>query len=192
MISAIVINIHEFVGADKKEKELQDDLKEARDAIKILKESTKAANVSEYAMTWKLAYKKRVRRDLEIDLVVAMQSLQNDQVAIAGLEVEIADIKDATGYVMDMVVPQVNPKEPTLLLDRLIAAPDRVTDLLKSTGKTVAVGALSWEKSHYPEVEVTKIENGPNRDADLKALEAEVEATAEKVVEDLDLVNAEQ
>ena len=58
MISAIVINIREFVGTDKKEKELQDDLKEARDAIKILKESTKAANDSEYAMTWKLAYEK--------------------------------------------------------------------------------------------------------------------------------------
>ena len=58
----------------------------ARDAIKILKESTKAANDIGYAMTQKLAYEKRVRRDLEIDLVVAMQSLQNDQVAIAGLE----------------------------------------------------------------------------------------------------------
>ena len=64
-------------------------------------------------MTRKLAYEKRVRRDLEIDLVVAMQSLQNDQVAIAGLEVEIADLKDAAGFIMDMVAPQENPKEPT-------------------------------------------------------------------------------
>ena len=116
-----------------------------------------------------------------------MQSLQNDQVAIASLEVEIADLKDATSYVMDMVVPQVNPKEPTPLLDQLIAAPDQVTDLLKSTDKTAVVGALSWVKSHYWEVEVTKIVASPNRDADLKALEAEVDAAADAVVADLDL-----
>ena len=116
-----------------------------------------------------------------------MQSLQNDQVAIAGLEVEITNLKDAAGYVMDMVVPQANPEEPTPLLDRLIEAPDRLTDLLKSTGKTSVVGALSWVKSHYPEVEVAKIEAGPNRDADLKALEAEVDAAADAVVADLDL-----
>ena len=121
-----------------------------------------------------------------------MQSLQNDQVAITGLEVEIADLKEAAEYVMDMVAPQANPEEPTPLLDRLIAAPDRVTELLKASGKTAAVGALLRVKSHYPEVEVAKIEAGPNRDADLKALEAEVEAAAEKVVEDLDLVEAEQ
>ena len=176
-----------FVDANKKEKKLQKHLKEAEDAIKMLKESTKAANDSEYAMTRKLAYEKQVRRDIEIDLVVAMQSLQNDQVAIVGLEVEIADLKEAAEYVMDMVAPQANPEEPTPLLERLIAAPDRVTDLLKASGKTAAVGALSWVKSHYPEVEVAKIEAGPNRNANLDALEAEVEAAADKVVDDLDL-----
>ena len=120
-----------------------------------------------------------------------MQSLQNDQVAIAGLEVEIADLKDAAGYIMDMVAPQENPKEPTPLIDRLIAAPDRVTDMLKVSGKTAAIGALLRVKSHYPEVEVAKIEAGPNREANLKAIEAEVEAFAVKVVEDLDLDEAD-
>ena len=62
-----------------------------------------------------------------------------------------------------------------------------MTDLLKSTGKTTAVGALSWVKSHYPEVEVAKIVAGPNRYTDLKALEAEVDAVADAVVADLDL-----
>ena len=62
-----------------------------------------------------------------------------------------------------------------------------MTDLLKSTGKTTAVGALSWVKSHYPEVEVAKIVAGPNRDADLEALEVEVDAAADAVVADLDL-----
>ena len=73
----------------------------------------------------------------------------------------------------------------------MIAAPDQVTDLLKASGKTAAVGALLRVKSHYPEVEVTKIEAGPNREDDLKVIEAEVEAAAEKVVEDLDLDEAD-
>ena len=191
LISCNIVNIHWLIDANKKEKALRDDLKEAKDTIRILKESTKAANDSEYAMTRKLAYEKRVRRDLEIDLVLAMQSLQNDQVAIAGLEVEIVDLKEATEYVLDMVAPQANPEEPTPLLDRLIAAPDRVTELLKVSCKTAAVGGLLRVKSHYAEVEVTKIVAGPNRDTDLKTLEAEVEAAAKKVVEDLDLVEAE-
>ena len=48
----------EVVDATKKEKKLHNELKEAKDAIWTLKESTKAANDSEYAMTRKLAYKK--------------------------------------------------------------------------------------------------------------------------------------
>ena len=180
------------VDANKKEKKLQKHLKEAEDAIKMLKESTKAANDSEYTMTRKLAYEKQVRMDIEINLVVAMQSLQNDQVAIAGLEVEITDLKEAAGYIMDMVAPQDNPEEPTPLIDRLIAAPDQITDLLKVSSKTSAVGALTRIKYHYPEVEVAKIGAGPNRQADLKAIEVEVDAAAEKIIDDLLLGEADE
>ena len=181
-----------FADANKKEKKLQKHLKEVEDAIKTLKESTKAANDSEYAMTRKLAYEKQVRRDLEINLVVAMQSLQNDQVAIAGLEVEIVDLKEAAGYIMDMVAPQDNPEEPTPLIDRLIAAPDQITDLLKASDKTAALGALTRVKSHYPEIEVAKIGAGPNRQADLKAIEVEVDAAVEKIIDDLLLGEADE
>ncbi|XP_039820092.1 uncharacterized protein LOC120682321 isoform X1 [Panicum virgatum] len=174
-------------GANKKEKKLQDDLKEAEKTVEALKESTKAAHDSEYVMTRKLLYEKQVRRDLEIDLVVAMQTLQNDQITIAGLEAEMADLQEAAGYNMDMVVPRVNPEESSTLLDRLIVAPDRVTELLRSTGTTAAVGALSWVKLHFPDVDVGKLMDGPNEDADLHALELEVQAGAEKVVEHLDL-----
>jgi len=175
------------VGANKKEKKLQDDQKEAEKTVEALKESTKAAHDSEYAMTRKLSYEKQVRRNLVIDLVIAMQTLQNDQITIAGLEAEMADLQEAAGYNMDMVVPRVNPEESSTLLDRLIAAPDRVTELLRSTATTVAVGALSWVKSHFPDVDVGKLMDGPNEDADLDALELEVQAGAEKVVECLDL-----
>ena len=181
-----------FADANKKEKKLQKHLKEAEDAIKTLKESTKATNDSEYAMTRKLAYEKQVRRDLEINLVVAMQSLQNDQVAIAGLEVEIIDLKEVAGYIMDMVALQDNSKELTPLIDRLIAAPDHITNLLKASGKTAAVGALTRVKSHYPEVEFAKIEASPNRQADLKAIEVEVDAAAERIIDDLLLGEADE
>jgi hypothetical protein len=57
-------------------------------------------------------------KDLEVSLVVALQSLQNDQVAIAGLEVEVNDLKNATHHVMDKVVPQVAGEEPKPVIDR--------------------------------------------------------------------------
>jgi hypothetical protein len=60
------------------------------------------------------------------------------------------------------------------MVDHLIAGPDRVTDLLKSTWKMAAIGAFSWVKSHYPDIEVAKVEAGPNEDTDLEALKVEV------------------
>jgi hypothetical protein len=39
--------------------------------------------------------------------MVALQSLQNDQVTIVGLEVEVNDLKNAADHVMDMVESQV-------------------------------------------------------------------------------------
>jgi hypothetical protein len=44
---------------------------------------------SEYAISQKLAYEKRARQDLKVNLEVALKSLQNDQVTIAGHEVEL-------------------------------------------------------------------------------------------------------
>ncbi|CAO2147929.1 unnamed protein product [Urochloa humidicola] len=105
------------------------------------------------------------------------------------LKVEIVDLKEAAGYVMDTVLPQANPEEPTELLDCLVAVPDRMTDLLRSTGKIAAVGALTWVKSYFPEIDAGKLAVGPNEEADLEALEQEeeVQAAATKVVECLDL-----
>jgi hypothetical protein len=44
----------------------------------------KEAADSEYDVSQKLDYKKRARQDLEVNLEVALKSLQNDQVTIAG------------------------------------------------------------------------------------------------------------
>lgn len=86
---------------NSKEKKLKGDLKEPEDATADNNVTTE----SEYITNQKLAYEKRVWRDLEIDLVVDVHPLQNDQVAIVELEVEIADLKNAAVYVMDMVIP---------------------------------------------------------------------------------------
>jgi hypothetical protein len=44
----------------------------------------KEATDSEYVVSQKLAYEKRARRDLEVEFEVALKSLQDDQVTIAG------------------------------------------------------------------------------------------------------------
>ena len=108
----------------------KEELKEAKEAVHVLKESATEAQQSESAMSNKLAYEKRVRRDLEIDLVVAMQTLQNDQVALVGMEVEMTNLKRAAEYIMDMVVPQEDPEKPMPVLDRLLVAPEKTTELL--------------------------------------------------------------
>jgi hypothetical protein len=53
---------------------------------------------SEFALTQKLAYEKQARRDLEVSLEVALKSLQNDQVTIAGQEVVLKDLKNAAHF----------------------------------------------------------------------------------------------
>jgi hypothetical protein len=54
------------------------DLRAADASSKELNETMKATMDSEHAMIQKLAYKKQTRKDLEVSLVVALQSLQND------------------------------------------------------------------------------------------------------------------
>jgi hypothetical protein len=58
-----------------------------------LKRAMKEAADSEYVVSQKLAYEKRARQDLEVNLEVALKSLQNCQVTIAGYEVELNDLK---------------------------------------------------------------------------------------------------
>jgi hypothetical protein len=77
----------------------------------------------EYVVCDKLAYEKQTRKNLEVSLVVALQSLQNDQVTIAGLEVEVNDLKNAADHVMDMMETQVAGEEPKPAIDQLLAAP---------------------------------------------------------------------
>jgi hypothetical protein len=42
-------------------------------------------------------------------------------------------------------------------------------------------------KSHFPNVDISKLETDPNEDADLEALQTEVQVATNRVVEQLDL-----
>lgn len=69
-------------------------------------------------MSQKLTYKVVLYKDMDQCLIAAMHSLQYDQMVIAGLEVDLEDLRLATGYVMDMIQPDADPTKPTPLLDR--------------------------------------------------------------------------
>jgi hypothetical protein len=83
--------------------------------------------------------------------------LQNDQVTIAGHEVELRDLKNATHYVMDCIAAQVEGEEPKSILGRLIETLDRLLTLLKVTSLAVATyvrvrvshttPTLTWSRS---------------------------------------------
>jgi hypothetical protein len=93
---------------------------------------------SEYAVSQKLAYEKQARKDLEVSLEVALEALKNDQVTIAGQEVDLNDLKNAAHFVMDMLATHVEGEEPKSAIDRLLAAPEKLVDLLKATSLTTA------------------------------------------------------
>jgi hypothetical protein len=90
-------------------------LREVEAGGQELKRTMKEAADSEYAVSQKLAYEKWARQDLEVNLEVALKSLQNDQVTIAGYEVELHDLKGATNYAMDCIaVDGLYDKFPTV------------------------------------------------------------------------------
>jgi hypothetical protein len=83
---------------------------------------------------------------LEVEFEVALKSLQNDQVTIAGYEVELRDLKGAASYAMDCIAVPVDGEEAKSVVDRMIDIPDRLLTLLK---------VLSGSYRHAGEGEVT-------------------------------------
>jgi hypothetical protein len=63
---------------------LEVSLREVEAGGQELKRAMKEATDSEYVISQKLAYEKGARRDLDVKFEVALKSLQNDQVTIAG------------------------------------------------------------------------------------------------------------
>jgi hypothetical protein len=146
----------------------------------------KEATESEYAISQMLAYETATRRGLQAEFKVVLKSLQSDQITIAGYEVELNDLKGAAHYAMSCIpVPEEEDQQESII-DRLVDTPNRLLLLLRATGLAAATNALVRVKSHYPEVDMTKIKGGADTTKDLQALELEVDEAATEVAESFD------
>jgi hypothetical protein len=112
--------------------------------------------------------------------------LQSDQITIAGYEVELNDLKGSANYAMSCIpVPEEGDQQQSII-DRLVDNPNRLLLLLRATGLAAATDALVRVKSHYPEVDITKIKGGVDSTNDLHTLELEVDEAAMEVAENID------
>jgi hypothetical protein len=68
-----------------------------------LKREMKEATESEYAISQKMAYETAAHQGHEVEFEVVLKSLQNDQITIAGYEVELNDLKGAANYAVSCV-----------------------------------------------------------------------------------------
>jgi hypothetical protein len=151
-----------------------------------LKRAMKEATESEYAVSQKLSYKTAARRALEVEFEVVLKSLESDQIIIAGYEVELSDLKGAANYAMSCIpVPEKGGQQQSII-DRMVDVPNRLLTLLRATGLPAGTDALVRVKSHYPEVDMTKIKSGADTTKDLHALELEVGDAATEVAESID------
>jgi hypothetical protein len=126
----------------EKVRTLEVSLWKARAGGQELKRAMKEAADSEYAVSQKLAYEERARRDLEVEFEVALKSLRNDQVIIVGYEVELNHLKGAANYAMGCIAVPAEGEEPKSVVDHLMETPGRLLTLLKVTSLAVATDAL--------------------------------------------------
>jgi hypothetical protein len=106
-------------------------LREVEAGGQELKRAMKEAADSESAISQKLAYETRARRDLEVEFEVVLKSLENDQMTIAGYEVELNDLKGAANYAMDCIAVPAEGEEAKSIVDHLVDTPNRLLTLLK-------------------------------------------------------------
>jgi chromosome segregation ATPase len=151
-----------------------------------LKQVMKEATDSEYAISQKLADETGARQGLEAEFEVVLKSLQNDQITIAGYEVELNDLKGAANYAMSCIVVPKEGEQQRSIVDHLVDTPNRLLTLLRATSLAAATDALVRVKSHYPNIDMAKIKGGADTTKDLQALELEVEEAANEVMENID------
>jgi hypothetical protein len=151
-----------------------------------LKRAMKEATQSEYAISEKLAYETAARQGLEVEFKVVLKSLQIDQITIAGYEVELNDLKGAANYAMSCIPISEEGDPQQSIVDRLVDTPNRLLLLLRATDLAVGTDALVRVKSHYSEVDMTKIKGGADATKNLQDLELEVDEAATEVAESID------
>jgi chromosome segregation ATPase len=184
-----------IVEFHRREDDLKNDLKNTKERVRSLevnlqeveagaeeiKQLMKGTIDSKYAVSQNLAYEKQARKDLEVSLEVALKALQNEHVIITGQEVELNDLKNVVHFAMDILASQVEGEEPKLAIDRLLARPKKLLDLLKATSFAAATKALVWVKSHSSDIDL-----GSDATKDPKVLELEVHEATTTVMDALD------
>jgi hypothetical protein len=150
-----------------------------------LKWAMKEATESEYAISQKLAFETAARRGLEVEFEVVLKSLQSDQITIAGYEVELNDLKGAANYAMSCIPVPEEGDQQQCIIDRLVDTPNSLLLLLRETGLAATTDAFVRVKSHYPEVDMTKIKGGADTTKDLHTLELEVDEATTEVAESI-------
>jgi hypothetical protein len=175
-----------LVASQGKVRDLEISLRKAEARGQELKRAMKEATESEYAISQQLAYETGAHRGLEAEFEVVLNSLQSDQIAIAGYEVELNDLKGAANYAMDCIAVSPEVERPQSVVDRLVDIPNRLLTLLKATSLMVATDALVRVRSHYPDVEMAKVKGGADTTKDLRALELEVRDSAMEVMDNID------
>jgi chromosome segregation ATPase len=91
-------------NTEEKVRNLEVTLREVEAEGQELKRVMKEATNSEYSISQKLAYETGARRGLEVEFEAVLKSLQNNQMTIAGYEVELNDLKGASNYAIDCIV----------------------------------------------------------------------------------------
>jgi hypothetical protein len=156
-----------LAASKSKVRNLEISLREVEAGGQELKRVMKEADDSEYAISQKLAYETGALQGLEVKFEAVLKSLQNDQINIAGYEVELNDLKGAANYAMDCIVVPAEGDEAKSIVDRLIDTPNRLLTLLKAASLAVATDALVRVKSHYPDVDMAKVKAVPDAEKDL-------------------------
>jgi chromosome segregation ATPase len=151
-----------------------------------LKRAMKEATESEYVVSQKLAYETAARWGLEVEFEVVLKSLQSDQITIARYEVELNDLKGAANYAMSCIPVLEEGDQHQSIVDHLVDTPNKLLLLLRATCLAATTDALVRVKSHYPEVDMTKIKGGADTTKNLHALELEVDEAATEVPENID------
>jgi hypothetical protein len=126
-------------------------IREAEAGDQELKRVMKEAADSEYAVSQKLAYETGARQGLEVEFEAVLKLLENNQVTIAGYEVELNDLKGAANCAMDFIVVPAEGGEAKNIMDRLIDTPNKLLTLLKAMSLAAATDALVRVRSHYPD-----------------------------------------
>ena len=105
------------------------------------------------------------------------------------LKKERDGLSEAADLILQITFPD-GPQEgvPSAWQERLKLVLDRLKTQLKETAMTAMIQAQAVVKSHYPQVDLQRFEEGFTADVDdakLEALSLDVEHTAESLVENM-------